>query len=164
MNRLSFKIGWIMSKTATPRYRTALILGAGYVVVFAVARLLLAEGLRMDLPTIGVLLMNLALVWAAGTVSFLPLVWTLRRFRRSRWIPIVAYIVAFPFSLMGALLGGLLGPPAVIIYAVVPLALAVGVAFAIQFVLDLRGPPRGGGEPEPPATGPRVQPSSAKPA
>ena len=138
-----------MSKTATPRYRTALILGAGYVVVFvifALGRLLFAGGIRMDLPTIGVLLMNLALVWAAGTVSFLPLIWTLRRFRRSRWIPIVAYIVAFPFSLMGTLVGGLLGPIAVILYAVVPLALAIGVSFAIQFFLDLRGPPRADGK------------------
>ena len=138
-----------MSKTATPRYRTALILGAGYVVVFvifALGRLLFAEGIRMDLPTIGVLLMNLALVWAAGTVSFLPLIWTLRRFRRSRWIPIVAYVVAFPFSLMGTLVGGLLGPIAVILYAVVPLALAIGVSFAIQFFLDLRGPPRADGK------------------
>ena len=138
-----------MSKTATPRYRTALILGAGYVVVFvifALGRLLFAEGIRMDLPTIGVLLMNLALVWAAGTVSFLPLIWTLRRFRRSRWIPIVAYVVAFPFSLMGTLVGGLLGPVAVILYAVVPLALAIGVSFAIQFFLDLRGPPRADGK------------------
>ena len=138
-----------MIKTATPRYRTALILGAGYVVVFvifALGYLLLVEGIRMDLPPIAVLLSNLALVWAAGTVSFLPLIWTLRRFRRSRWIPIVAYIVAFPLSLMGTRVGGLLGP-FVIIYAVVPLALAVGVAFAIQFVLDLRGPPRGDGKP-----------------
>ncbi len=150
MRRLSSKVGWIMSKTATPRYRTALILGAGYVVVFvvfAVVRLLLAEGVRMDLPGIGMLLRDLALVWAAGTVSFLPLIWTLRRFRRSRWIAIVAYIVAFPFSLMGALLGGLLGPHVVIIYAVIPLAVAVGVSFAIQFLLDRRGPPRGDGKP-----------------
>ena len=150
MRRLSSKFGWIMSKTATPRYRTALILGAGYVVVFvvfAVVRLLLAEGVRMDLPGIGMLLRDLALVWAAGTVSFLPLIWTLRRFRRSRWIPIAAYIVAFPFSLMGALLGGLLGPHVVIIYAVIPLAVAVGVSFAIQFLLDRRGPPRGDGKP-----------------
>ena len=149
MRRFSFKVGWIMSKTARPRYRTALILGAGYVVVFvifALGYLLLVEGIRMDLPPIAVLLSNLALVWAAGTVSFLPLIWTLRRFRRSRWIPIVAYIVAFPLSLMGTRVGGLLGP-FVIIYAVVPLALAVGVAFAIQFVLDLRGPPRGDGKP-----------------
>ena len=138
-----------MSKTATPRYRTTLILGAGYVVVFVIfafGRLLFAEGIRMDLPTIGMLLMNLALVWAAGTVSFLPLIWTLRRFRRSRWIPMVAYVVAFPFSLMGTLVGGLLGPVPVILYAVVPLALAIGVSFAIQFFLDLRGPPRADGK------------------
>ena len=155
-----------MNNTAKPRYRTAPILGAGYAVVFvifAMGRLLLAEGVRMDLPTFGVLLMNLLLVWVAGTVSFLPLLWTLRRFRRSRLIPIAAYIVAFPFSLTGSLLGGLRGPVAVVIYAVVPLALAVGAAFAIQFVLDRLRPPRGGGEPEPPTAGPRIQPSNAKP-
>ncbi|MCY3802102.1 MAG: hypothetical protein OXG46_11045 [Chloroflexi bacterium] len=155
-----------MSKTARPRYRTALILGAGYVVVFvifAVGRLLLAEGVRMDLPTVGVLVMNLLLVWVAGTVSFLPLIWTLRRFRRSRLIPIVAYIVAFPFSLMGTLVGGLLGPVAVVIYAVAPLALAIGISFAIQFVLDLLRPPSGGGESEPPAPGPRMETTGAKP-
>ena len=156
-----------MSKTARPRYRTAVILGAGYVavfVVFAMGRLLLAEGVRMDLPGIGMLLRDLALVWGAGTVSFLPLIWTLRRFRRSRLIPIVAYVVAFPFSLMGSLVGGLLGPVAVVIYALVPLALAIGISFAIQFVLDLLRPPSGGGESEPPAPGPRIEPSNARPA
>ncbi len=157
----------MMSNTPTPRYRTALILGAGYIVVFvvvAIGRLLLLEGTRMDLPATGVLLMNLALVWAAGSISFLPLIWTLRRFRRSRWIPIAACTVAFPLSLMGALVGGLLGPHTVIIYALAPLALAVGVSFAIQFLLDRWGPPSGGGEPERPAPGPRAQPVRAKSA
>ncbi len=155
-----------MSKSAIPRYRTALILGAGYVVVFvvfAVGRLLLVEGVRMDLPAVGVLVMNLLLVWVAGTAAFLPLIWTLRRFRRSRLIPIAAYVVAFPFSLMGALVGGLLGPHAVVIYAVVPLALAIGVAFAIQLALDLLRPPSGGGEPEPPGPGRRIPTTGPEP-
>ncbi|MCY4109523.1 MAG: hypothetical protein OXG11_10885 [Chloroflexi bacterium] len=154
-----------MSETARPRYRTALILGAGYVVafvVFAMGRLLLAEGVRMGLPTVEVLLINLLLVWVAGIVSFLPLMWTLRRYRRSRLIPIVAYVVAFPLSLMGALVGGLLGPHAVVIYAVVPLALAICISFAVQFVLDRLRPPSGGGEPEPPGPGPRIPTTGPK--
>ena len=129
-----------------PRYRVVLILGAGYVVVFigvAVLRLWWDDGGEMNLQSAASLVPSVILLWGVGSLSFLPLIWTLRRFRRSRWIPIVAYAIALPFSLLGALFGGLLGPLGVLVYAVAPLALAVGISFGIQAILDHRRPRAG---------------------
>ena len=132
-----------MWKVPIPRYRIVLILGAGYVVVFigvAVLRLWWDDGGEMNLQSAAFLVPSVVLLWGVGSLSFLPLIWTLRRFRRSRWIPIVAYAIALPFSLLGALFGGLLGPHWVLVYAVAPLALAVGISFGIQAILEIRRP------------------------
>ena len=136
-----------MQKGPLYRYRTVLVLGAGYVVAFvvmAVVRLWWDDGGRMDLhmniPSAVSLGLNLVFVWGAGSLSFLPLIWTLRRFRRSRWIPLVAYAVALPVSLVGTLFGGLLLGPFVVFFAGVPFLLAVAVSFGIQAILGPEPP------------------------
>ena len=127
-----------MQKISTLRYRTALILGIGYVVAFvgvSMIRFGWSAGLSMALPDTASRVFNLVLLWLVGSLCFLPLIWTLRRFRISYWIPIIAYTIAFPFSLLGAILGGLFGPPGVFLYAGTPFALAIGISFGIQAIL-----------------------------
>lgn len=127
-----------MQKISTLRYRTALILGIGYVAVFVgvyVIRFWWPSELRMGLPDAASLVFQLVFLWLVGSLCFLPLIWTLRRFRRSHWIPIIAYAIAFPVSLFGAIFGGLLGSPGVILYAGAPFALAIGLSFGIQAIL-----------------------------
>ena len=127
-----------MQKISTLRYRTALILGIGYVAVFvgvSVVRFWWSDELSMELSDAVSLIFNLVFLWLVGSLCFLPLIWTLRGFRRSCWIPIVVYAIAFPFSLLGALFGGLLGPLGVLLYAGTPFALAIGISFGIQAIL-----------------------------
>ena len=129
-----------MQKIPTLRYRTALILGIGYVAVLvgvSVIRFWWSDkpSISMNFTGAIMLVFNLVFLWLLGSLCFLPLIWTLRRFRRSCWIPIVAYAIAFPFSLLGAIFGGILGPPGVLLYVGTPFALAIGISFGTQAIL-----------------------------
>ena len=96
-----------MQKIPIPRYRTAPIFGAGYTVVFvsvAMLRLWWAEEVEIDLPSAALLMPDLVLLWVVGSLSFLPLIWTLRRFRGSHWIPIVHLRHRAPFLAVGSAL------------------------------------------------------------
>ena len=60
--------------------------------------------------------------------------------RRGLWVPIA---VATPFAVLFSLVGGLLGPHMVVIGALFPYLLLVGIPLLIrQFVQRLRSPPR----------------------
>ena len=105
-----------MPGPAIPRYRAAFAYAAGYTAVFLVVAVLRlsAEG-PFPPPHLAALIPGLALVYGAGGVFALPLIWTLRRFRRSRKVPILLWWAAVPFSALGAVFGGLLGPPGILL-------------------------------------------------
>ncbi len=125
--------------TAPPRsYRACLAYGAAYTVVFAVValgRLLVMENVGPtpvgDAAALGG---GLLFAYAAGCVFALPLIWTLRRFRMSPRIPIVLWSAAVPVSALGTVLGGLLGPPGILLLGGAPILAALGLAFAVQAI------------------------------
>ena len=78
---------------------------------------------------------GLVLFFVSGLLIGL-LVQRLLRGCEGRWrtFLIAATIIASPFAVLGSLVGGLLGPPVVILYAVFPYLLLVGVPVLIRKV------------------------------
>lgn len=135
--------------TAPPRrYRACLAYGAAYTVVFAVValgRLLVMENVGpLSVGDAAALGGGLLFAYAAGCVFALPLIWTLRRFRMDPRIPILFWAAAVPVSALGSVLGGLLGPPGVLLLGGAPILAALGLAFAVQAVWTRRGSAAGG--------------------
>ena len=79
-----------------------------------------------------------------GVVFALPLIWTLRRFRMDPRIPILFWAAAVPVSALGSVLGGLLGPPGILLLGGIPILAALGLALAVQAVWTRRGSAAGG--------------------
>ena len=121
-----------------PPYRASLGYGAAYTAVFlvvAAVRLLWMGGAGpVPLAPAAALVSGLALVYGAGCLFALPLIWTLRRFRMSPRIPLALWMAAVPISAFGTLVGGLLGPPGIVLLGGVPILAAVGLAFVVQAV------------------------------
>ena len=120
------------------RYRACLGYGAAYTGVFivvALGRLLLMEDVGpLSLGDANALILGLLFAFAAGCVFALPLIWTLRRFRMSPRIPILLWSAAVPVSALGSVVGGLLGPPGILLLGGAPILAALGLAFAVQTV------------------------------
>ena len=127
-----------MSSPERPAYRASLRYGAAYAAVFvavAAARLLWMEGAEpVALPHRTAPVSGLVFVYVAGCLFALPLIWTLRRFRMDPRIPVVLWMAAVPISALGALMGGLLGPPGILLLGAAPVVAAMGLAFLIQTV------------------------------
>lgn len=130
---------------ASPRprsYRACFAYGAAYTGVFvavALGRLLLMEDVGpRSAGDAAALAGGLLFTYAAGCVFALPLIWTLRRFRMSPRIPILFWSAAVPVSALGSVLGGLLGPPGILILGGVPILAALGLAFAVQAIRTRR--------------------------
>ena len=125
--------------TAPPRsYRACLAYGAAYAVVFAVValgRLLVMESVGpLSAGDVAALGGGLLFAYAAGCVFALPLIWTLRRFRMSARIPILLWSAAVPVSALGSVVGGLLGPPGILLLGGAPILAVLGLAFAVQAI------------------------------
>ena len=124
-------------------YRACLAYGAAYTAVFlvvALGRLLLMENVGpISVGDAAALGGGLLFAYAAGCVFALPLIWTLRRFRMSPRIPILFWAAAAPVSALGSVLGGLLGPPGILLLGGVPILAALGLAFAVQAIWTRRG-------------------------
>ena len=124
-------------------YRACLAYGAAYAAVFlvvALGRLLLMENAGpISVGDAAALGGGLLFAYAAGCVFALPLIWTLRRFRMSPRIPILFWAAAAPVSALGSVLGGLLGPPGILLLGGVPILAALGLAFAVQAIWTRRG-------------------------
>ena len=126
-----------MSPPQLPPYRASLWYGAAYTSVFvlvAVGRLLLMEDISVSRMDAAALIPGLLFAYAAGCVFALPLIWTLRRFRMNARVPIALWFVAVPFSALGSVFGGLLGPPGILLLGGTPILAALGLAFAVQAV------------------------------
>ena len=119
-------------------YRACFAYGAAYTGVFAVValgRLLVMEdGRPLSVGDAAALGGGLVFAYAAGCVFALPLIWTLRRFRMSPRIPILFWAAAVPVSALGSVLGGLLGPPGILLLGGVPIVAAMGLAFLVQAI------------------------------
>jgi hypothetical protein len=142
-----------MTAPGPRRYRVCLGYGAAYAGVFvvvALGRLLLAENIGpLSLADGAAFAIGLAFAYGAGCVFAIPLIWTLRRFRLDPRIPIVLWWTAVPVSALGSVVGGLLGPPGILLLGGAPIVAALGIAFAAQAIWtrrasSLRGSPRGG--------------------
>ena len=123
-------------------YRACFAYGAAYTGVFvavALGRLLLLDDVGPpsagDAVALGGGLLS---AYAAGCVFAVPLIWTLRRFRMSPGIPILFWAAAVPVSAFGSVLGGLLGPPGILLLGGVPILAALGLAFAVQAIWTRR--------------------------
>ena len=126
-----------MSPSQLPRYRACLWYGAAYTSVFvvvALGRLLLMEDMSVSLMDAAALIPGLFFAYAAGCVFALPLVWALRRFRMNPRVPIALWFVAVPFSALGSVFGGLLGPPGILLLGGIPILAALGLAFVVQAI------------------------------
>ena len=137
-----------MSPPQLPPYRACFWYGAAYTSVFvvvALGRLLLMEDTSVSLMDAAALISGLFFVYAAGCVFALPLVWTLRRFRMNRRIPIALWFVAVPVSALGSVVGGLLGPPGILLLGGIPILGALGLAFAVQAIWTRFRPGETGG-------------------
>ncbi|MDE3262687.1 MAG: hypothetical protein OYL41_11980 [Acidobacteriota bacterium] len=77
---------------------------------------------------------GLVLAYGAGCLFALPLIWTLRRFRMSPRIPVLLWMAAVPISALGTVLGGLLGPPGILLLGGAPILAAMGLAFLVQAI------------------------------
>ena len=125
-----------MPPARPPPYRACFRYGAAYLGVFLVVaggRLLLMEGAGLPpLEDAVALIPGLLVILAAGCVFALPLIWTLRRFRMSARVPILLWWAALPVSALGSVIGGLLGPPGILLFGGVPILAALGLAFAVQ--------------------------------
>ena len=137
-----------MAPPQTRSYRACFVYGAAYTgafVVIALGRLLLMEdvGPLSAGDAVG-LAGGLAFAYAAGCVFALPLIWTLRRFRMDPRIPILFWAAAVPVSALGSVLGGLLGPPGILLLGGIPILAALGLALAVQAVWTRRGSAAGG--------------------
>ncbi len=119
-------------------YRACFAYGAAYTAVFvviALGRLLVMEGVGpLSAGDAAALGGGLLFAYAAGCVFALPLIWTLRRFRMSPRIPILFWSAAVPVSALGSVLGGLLGPPGILLLGGAPIVAALGLAFAVQAI------------------------------
>lgn len=119
-------------------YRASLRYGAAYTTVFlvvATVRLLWMGDMQpVSLPQAAALVSGLVLVYGAGCLFALPLIWTLRRFRMSPRIPLALWMAAVPISALGTLVGGLLGPPGIVVLGGAPILAAMGLAFLVQAV------------------------------
>ena len=124
-------------------YRACFTYGAAYTGVFvvvAVGRLLLMEDVGpLSAGDAAALAGGLVFAYAAGCIFALPLIWTLRRFRMSPRIPILFWSAAVPVSALGSVLGGLLGPPGILLLGGVPILAALGMAFAVEAIWTRRG-------------------------
>ena len=137
-----------MSPPQLPPYRACLWYGAAYTSVFvlvAVGRLLLMEDISVSRMDAAALIPGLFFAYAAGCVFALPLVWTLRRFRMNSRVPIALWFVAVPFSALGSVFGGLLGPPGILLLGGTPILAALGMAFVVQAVWTRFRPGEAGG-------------------
>lgn len=125
-----------------PAYRACLRYGAAYTGVFvvvALGRLLLMEDVGpLSAGDAVALAGGLLFAYAAGCVFALPLIWTLRRFRMSPRIPVLFWAAAVPVSALGSVLGGLLGPPGILLLGGIPILAALGLAFAVQAIWTRR--------------------------
>ena len=103
------------------------------------APLVVGRRAREDLPSAQSILPQMVFLRAVGSISFPPAEYG--RCAASEAVagsPIVAYAIALPFSLPGALFGGLPGPLGVRPLCRTPLAPAVGISFAIQAIMARR--------------------------
>ena len=127
-----------MASPQPRRYRACLGYGAAYTGVFivvAVGRLLLMEDVGpLSIGDAAALILGLVFAFAAGCIFALPLIWTLRRFSMSPRIPILFWYAAVPVSALGSVVGGLLGPPGILLLGGAPILAALGLAFAVQAV------------------------------
>ena len=132
-----------------PPYRASLRYGAAYSAVFlvvATVRLLWMEDAQpVSLPHPAALVSGLVLAYGAGCLFALPLIWTLRRFRMSPRIPVLLWMAAVPISALGTVLGGLLGPPGILLLGGAPILAALGLAFAVQAIWTRRNAAAGDG-------------------
>lgn len=143
MGRSGFLAKVLMAPPRKPRrYRACLAYGAAYTGVFVVVglgRLLLMDDAgAFALVDLAAVIPGLVFAYAAGCVFALPLIWTLRRFRMSPRIPILFWSAAVPVSALGSVLGGLLGPPGILLLGGVPILAALGLAFAVQAIWTRR--------------------------
>ena len=121
-----------------PPYRACFLYGAGYTAVFVlVAAVRLAVMEPAGSFSVGAafgLISGLVFAYGAGCLFAVPLVWTLRRFRMSARVPILLWSAAVPLSALGSLLGGLLGPPGILLLGGTPILAALGWAFLVQTI------------------------------
>jgi len=127
-----------MSASERPQYRASLRYGAAYTVVFLVVATVrfvwMEDAGPLSLPHAAALVSGLFLAYGAGCLFALPLIWTLRRFRMSPRIPVLLWTAAVPISALGTVLGGLLGPPGILLLGGVPILAAIGLAFLVQAI------------------------------
>lgn len=122
-----------------PRYRTAVAWAgayAGLFVLVAGSRLALMGADDGPLRVPSVALYNLLVVYHAGLVFALPLIWVRRRLARGpgpppRW-PVVTWLLAAPVSAFGVVIGGLLGPLGILLYGGLPIVFFLGGGFALS--------------------------------
>lgn len=131
-----------MTASQPRRYRACLGYGAAYAGVFvvvALGRLLFTENIGpLSAADAAAFAMGLLFAYAAGCIFALPLIWTLRRFRVDPRIPIVLWWTAVPVSALGSVVGGLLGPPGILLLGGAPILAALGIAFAAQAIWTRR--------------------------
>ncbi len=140
-----------MSAGARPGYAGAFLWGGAYLGLFVIV-----AGARLSVMGVGdgpsgippAALGNLLVVYLAGCVFALPLIWTRRRLARnparpSRW-PVVGWLLVSPVSALGVVVGGLLGPVGILLYGGMPVVLTLGGGLALGALRRRNDVPRGG--------------------
>ena len=108
-------------------WRAPALAGLGFCAL-QVALALLRFGRLPEGGPLGSVLFGLALFFAAGALAYL-LVRALLRGASRRWrrTMLVAAVVATPLAVAGSLMGGLFGPAGVLVWALLPYLLLVGL-------------------------------------
>jgi len=104
-------------------YRWALAYGLYFYILFQLVFIV-----RFGMVNLNVSVADVAL-YVVGVVSVILCQYFSRKLRSRKWLMAVPFVVALPFSFSGALSGGLFGWLGIVIFGIVPFAVALPLGY-----------------------------------